>query len=281
MRASEWQYLCAVHDPPKSCCAIDYCCHTLDWAGNILTSQKHFPSRLTLGSDAAGGSQQGVRQLTNIFRRVYRIFAHAWFQHRQVFWHVEGQEGLYIFFKTVCDDYNLIPEDNYTISPEAEGIVAQQDVPQNEPESRAILKTPEQAKEGPKSDEADATTNIGTGATTRRHKHTPSLGSVVTTIMEGDEDDSKGHEHKVEPLSNRDQEPPVTPAPKAEEPKKEETVASEGLDHKAKDSNAQDKGEDAEKDEVSHPVAEAEEAEMPGEAGAKDVIEKEEVKEGE
>ena len=49
MRASEWQYLCAVHDPPKPCCAIDYCCHTLDWAGNVLSSPKYFASRLTLG----------------------------------------------------------------------------------------------------------------------------------------------------------------------------------------------------------------------------------------
>ena len=57
MRVSEWQYLCAVHDPPKSCCAIDYCCHTLDWAANVLTSQKNFPSRLTLGSETTGGSQ--------------------------------------------------------------------------------------------------------------------------------------------------------------------------------------------------------------------------------
>ncbi|KAA6415113.1 MAG: hypothetical protein FRX48_01865 [Lasallia pustulata] len=279
MRASEWQYLCAVHDPPKSCCAIDYCCHTLDWAGNILTSQKHFPSRLTLGSDAAGGSQQGVRQLTNIFRRVYRIFAHAWFQHRQVFWHVEGQEGLYIFFKTVCDDYNLIPEDNYTISPEAEGIVTHKETPQNEPESKEIMKSNEQAEEGSKGDESDATTTISTGATTRRHKHTPSLGSAVTTIMEGDEEDSKGQEHKAEPLPNHDQELPIIPTPQAEQAKKEdETIGKGGLDPKTKDLDAQDKAEHAEVKGPSNPIVEAEEAEKPSES-AKDVTEVKEVKE--
>ena len=205
MRASEWQYLCAVHDPPKSCCAIDYCCHTLDWAANVLTSQKHFPSRLTLGSDASGGSQQGVKQLTNIFRRVYRIFAHSWFQHRQVFWQVEGNEGLYIFFKTVCDVYNLIPEDNYTIPSEAEGMGMEDDYSADERESRfeATMSgrqssnlesnsqtasarpssTLEQTKEA-----EDARTTVSTGATTRRHKHTPSIGSVVTTIAEADEE---------------------------------------------------------------------------------------------
>ncbi len=186
MRASEWQYLCAVHDPPKSCCAIDYCCHTLDWAANVLTSQKNFPSRLTLGSETTGGSQQGIRHLTNIFRRVYRIFAHAWFQHRQSFWEVEGKEGLYILFKTVSDAYNLIPEESYTISPEAEGIIA---APEEEKEGKSILKKKE--NEDTKSDDSDAPINIPLGATTKRHKHTPSTGLAVPPIAEGEEEEPK------------------------------------------------------------------------------------------
>lgn len=186
MRASEWQYLCAVHDPPKSCCAIDYCCHTLDWATNILTSPKYFPSRLTLGSAAHGGSQGGMRHLTNIFRRLYRIFAHAWFQHREVFWQVEGHDGLYIFFKTVCDMYNLIPEDNYTIPAEAEGVEAQQPGAEETLDGRRLtILRKEDEGSGPSSlfPDTDAP-----GATTRRHKHTPSTGSRVTTIAESAED---------------------------------------------------------------------------------------------
>ena len=189
MRASEWQYLCAVHDPPKPCCAIDYCCHTLDWAANVLTSQKHFPSRLTLGTEASGGTQQSVRQLTNIFRRVYRIFAHAWFQHRAVFWQVEVSEGLYVFFKKVCDVYGLIQEDNYTISPEAEGLASEKDESAVD-SGMAILKQQTEDEEPKQNSEDDATTNPSTAATTRRHKHTPSTGSLVPTIAEGDEDDA-------------------------------------------------------------------------------------------
>ncbi|KAL8741909.1 MAG: hypothetical protein Q9190_005533 [Brigantiaea leucoxantha] len=162
----------------------------MDWAANQLTSQKNFPSRLTLGNEGPGGNQQGIRVLTNIFRRVYRIFAHAWFQHRQVFWDVEGNKGLYIFFKSVCDIYNLIPQESYTIPSEAEGVAA----------------TPTAAKEEEKQDirpaqdfsqdeavRSEATTSMSTGATTRRHKHTPSTGSAVTTITEGDEDDKEHH----------------------------------------------------------------------------------------
>lgn len=186
MRASEWQYLCAVHDPPKSCCAIDYCCHTLDWATNILTSPKFFPSRLTLGPATHGGSQASMKHLTNIFRRLYRIFAHAWFQHRDVFWQVEGNDGLYIFFKTVCDMYNLIPEDNYTVPAEAEGLDAQ---PGAEEEAKDGQRLTILRKEDDGSRLSSLFDDTGApGATTRRHKHTASAGSRVTTIAESAED---------------------------------------------------------------------------------------------
>ncbi|PNS21717.1 MOB-like protein phocein [Sphaceloma murrayae] len=137
MRASEWQYLCAAHDPPKSCCAIDYCCHTLDWSATQLTSSKLFPSRLALGTENVTSAQQ-LRKMTEIFRRVYRIFAHAWFQHREVFWKVEGRSGLYLFFKTVCDEFRLIPEDSYTVPPEAEGGEGEEEEGEREREERPL-----------------------------------------------------------------------------------------------------------------------------------------------
>ncbi|BCR88363.1 Mob1 family protein [Aspergillus chevalieri] len=185
MQASEWQYLCAVHDPPKTCCAIDYCCHTLDWATNILTSPKHFPSRLTLGSEASGGPQASMRHLINIFRRVYRIFAHAWYKHREVFWQVEGNEGLYIFFKTVCDVYHLMPEDSYTVPAEAEGVEPPAETPAEKPAEGLRVTILRKEDEGAKDGDA--------GATARRHKHSPSTGSRVATIAESAEDneDSK------------------------------------------------------------------------------------------
>ena len=186
MRASEWQYLCAVHETPKACCAIDYCIHTLDWAGDILTSVKLFPSRMTLGPPDSPGHQTAVRNITNIMRRVYRIFAHAWFQHREgVFWPVEGSGGIYTLFKTVCDVYGLIPEDNYTIPPEAEGLPSKEEMEHDRQEKAGTKKT------GDEAGEEDAAALQVTGATTRRHKHTPSVGSAVGTIAEGEEDESE------------------------------------------------------------------------------------------
>lgn len=201
MRASEWQYLCAVHDPPKSCCAIDYCCHTLDWATNILTSPKYFPSRLVLGSEAGGGPQASMKHLTNIFRRLYRIFAHAWFEHREAFWQVEGNEGLYILFKTVCDMYSLIPEDSYTVPVQAEGIeVDERPAPSQQtlgPQFTLLRKENEGTASHLNSRHVDMPSLIA-DTNTRRHKSSPSANPRITTIAEDNE------EHHKSPEATRD-----------------------------------------------------------------------------
>ncbi|KAK7539799.1 Mob1 family protein [Phyllosticta citribraziliensis] len=238
MRASEWQYLCAVHDPPKSCCAIDYCCHTLDWAANTLTSPKSFPSRLALGTET-GSAHQQIRQLTNIFRRVYRIYAHAWFQHRDMFWKVENKTGLYQLFKVVCDTYSLIQNDNYTIPPEAEGIEAPTPTePLPSPVPTILKKNGDEGAKGRESDAAGSATVV-TGNTTKRHRHTASSSahSVSTVIEEKEEeeepkskgesaDDSfpeSGESIKSEVLAEKEDEEPSNPATSSESEPAQET----------------------------------------------------------
>lgn len=206
MRASEWQFLCAVHDAPKSCCAIDYCCHTLDWAANTVTNPKYFPSRFFVDTH---DKNLALRHLVNIFRRLHRMFAHAWFQHRSVFWAVEGQTGLYIFFKTVCDHFKTLQHENFQLPPEAEGLEgtttssADDDVPQvvvEKPKTHqpggsvTFAKPPVIASRGapigePADDEGLNTTAMRTN--TRRHiKSSPSVGSAVTTVPEAEEEDA-------------------------------------------------------------------------------------------
>jgi len=198
MRASEWQFLCAVHEQPKSCCAIDYCCHTLDWAANVVTDQKLFPSRFVVLADPQS-KNVGVKNLINVFRRLHRIFAHAWFQHRSVFWSVEGQTGLYVFFKTVCDLYDLLPAENYKLPPEAEGLEAPPAEPEPEKPVPQILKPP--AQQWTNGSEEDPS-HPGVGRTnTRRHiRSSPSTGSAVTTVVEADEEDTDGVTRKVKEL---------------------------------------------------------------------------------
>ncbi|SPN99658.1 related to cell cycle regulation Mob3 [Cephalotrichum gorgonifer] len=197
MRASEWQFLCAVHEQPKSCCAIDYCCHTLDWAANVVTDSKLFPSRFVALSDTHN-KNVATKNLVNVFRRLHRIFAHAWFQHRSVFWSVEGQTGLYVFFKRVCDMYDLIPGETYKLPPEAEGLEPEViSVPEPAPESTANVSgglfppfTRTQATDKLQEPTA-AEEDQGVGRTnTRRHiRSSPSTGSAVTTVLEADEEE--------------------------------------------------------------------------------------------
>jgi hypothetical protein len=245
MRASEWQYLCAVHDPPKSCCAIDYCCHTLDWAANTLTSPKHFPSRLALGTEASTAHQQ-VRQLTNIFRRVYRIFAHAWFQHREMFWKVESRTGLYIFFKTVCDVYSLIPEDNFTIPPDAEGVESTPTAASSTVTSIYLKDDESKATDEGKVDPVSEKEPQPGNTTKRMHRHTPSVSvTAVSTVVEENEDEEEAPhvqkeemiEHKTEletlPVAEElgpEQEPsiePPTPMTAIEEPEDQDPATPE------------------------------------------------------
>ncbi|KAH6895502.1 Mob1/phocein [Thelonectria olida] len=191
MRASEWQFLCAVHEQPKSCCAIDYCCHTLDWAANVVTDQKIFPSRFVVLSDNHS-KNVGVKNLVNVFRRLHRIFAHAWFQHRGVFWSVEGQTGLYVFFKKVCDLYDLLPAENYKLPPEAEGLEAPIEHEAEKP-APTILKSQSQQR-GPGAEDE----NLHLRTNTRRHvRSSPSTGSAVTTVIEAEEEEADGVSRKL------------------------------------------------------------------------------------
>ena len=147
-----------------------------------MTSPKTFPSRLALGTD--GPTQHGqMRHLTNIFRRVYRIFAHAWFQHREMFWKVETRTGLYVFFKTVCDVYGLIPEDNYTIPSEAEGVE----------QSTEVTPAPIILRRDTDSSIEDASDHtLSTAGTTKRHRHSPSVGATaVSTVVEEAEEEEE------------------------------------------------------------------------------------------
>ncbi|KAL6860100.1 hypothetical protein ACO1O0_004125 [Amphichorda felina] len=202
MRASEWQFLCAVHEQPKSCCAIDYCCHTLDWAANIVTDQKLFPSRFVVLSDAHS-KNVGVKNLVNVFRRLHRIFAHAWFQHRSVFWSVESQTGLYVFFKTVCDLYDLLPAENYKLPPEAEGLEAPPLEPEPERPTPVILKPPTEPRDNGSAGGAGGDDNLhpGRGTNTRRHiRSSPSTGSAVTTVIEAEEEETDRMAQRVKEL---------------------------------------------------------------------------------
>lgn len=111
-----------------------------------------------------------------------------------MFWKVEGRTGLYVFYKTVCDVYNLIPEDNYTVPAEAEGL---------EPSSESKSSIPplilrrEPSAPGPLDggtviNETLSDHSLSTAGTTKRHRHSPSVGAtVVHTVVEENEEEEE------------------------------------------------------------------------------------------
>ena len=102
-----------------------------------------------------------------------------------MFWQVEGQTGLYVLFKTVCDAYELLPAENYKLPPEAEGLE-----PTAEPKSQtlSIMKS----ASPPKNSLGVEEDLVGVGRTnTRRHiRQSPSVGSAVHTVLESDEEEA-------------------------------------------------------------------------------------------
>ncbi|KAG8906288.1 hypothetical protein FRB99_007157 [Tulasnella sp. 403] len=109
MKAGEWLYLCVAHGAGPSatmeqCCAIDYITHTLDSATALLNSPRAFPSRLQI-------PPASVRQFPSLARRLSRIFAHAYYHHREAFEQSEAESSLYARFLLLAKRFDLVPAD--------------------------------------------------------------------------------------------------------------------------------------------------------------------------
>ncbi|PFH45836.1 hypothetical protein AMATHDRAFT_108796, partial [Amanita thiersii Skay4041] len=113
MKAGEWLYLCVAHGTDgnmEQCCAIDYILHTLDSATALLNSPRAFPSRLQIPTASH-------RHFTSLARRLGRIFAHAYFHHRDIFAQAEAESSLYARFLALTTRYDLVPPDFIVIPP--------------------------------------------------------------------------------------------------------------------------------------------------------------------
>ncbi|OJA10623.1 hypothetical protein AZE42_05698 [Rhizopogon vesiculosus] len=105
MKAGEWLYLCVAHGNDgamEQCCAIDYILHTLDSATALLNSPRAFPSRLSIPLTS-------YRHFSSLARRLGRIFAHAYFHHREAFEQAEAESSLYARFLKLTGQFDLVP----------------------------------------------------------------------------------------------------------------------------------------------------------------------------
>ncbi|KAH9038565.1 Mob1/phocein [Lactarius pseudohatsudake] len=105
MKAGEWMYLCVAHGNDgamEQCCAIDYILHTVDSATALLNSPRAFPSRISIPPPSH-------RHFGSLARRLGRIFAHAYFHHREVFEQAEAESSLYARFLALTCKFELVP----------------------------------------------------------------------------------------------------------------------------------------------------------------------------
>ncbi|KAF8996207.1 Mob1/phocein, partial [Cyathus striatus] len=117
MKAGEWLYLCVAHGNDgamEQCCAIDYILHTLDSATALLNSPRAFPSRLQI-------PQTSHRHFSSLARRLGRIFAHAYFHHREAFEQAEAESSLYARFLALTYKFHLVPAEFLVIPSSAVG----------------------------------------------------------------------------------------------------------------------------------------------------------------
>ena len=92
MKATEdWLYLCACHKAnPQECSAIDYMIHALDFATSMMHNSKNFNSRVSIPPTS-------LKHLNSIVRRLYRLFAHTYFNHKDIFMEFEVHIFIYIY----------------------------------------------------------------------------------------------------------------------------------------------------------------------------------------
>ena len=82
--------------------------HTLDGAASIMNSAKYFPSRVNVKESSVG-------KLGSICRRVYRIFSHAFFNHRQLFDDFENESSLCRRFTRFVLHHSLVTPDSIIV----------------------------------------------------------------------------------------------------------------------------------------------------------------------
>merc|ERR1711879_337191 len=99
----EWEYFCAAHDPPQQCCAIDYFIHTLKQTADTLNDTKLFHSRVSIPKGSA-------KHFQSMCRRLYRLFAHCFFHHKDIFEEYEAEHHLCERFSSFISKYRLVPK---------------------------------------------------------------------------------------------------------------------------------------------------------------------------
>eukprot|EP00484_Ammonia_sp_Unknown_P031003 CAMPEP_0197028788 /NCGR_PEP_ID=MMETSP1384-20130603/8396_1 /TAXON_ID=29189 /ORGANISM="Ammonia sp." /LENGTH=324 /DNA_ID=CAMNT_0042457845 /DNA_START=423 /DNA_END=1397 /DNA_ORIENTATION=- len=103
---SKFRYRCSAHRKPKDCNAIQYCVHTLDLFTERLNHKDYNICSPTFSKIP---EKKAKKDIGDLCRRVYRIFAHAFFHHQQLFDKYESKHLLCTRFISFFKKYQLVP----------------------------------------------------------------------------------------------------------------------------------------------------------------------------
>eukprot|EP00123_Amoebidium_parasiticum_P017294 comp23790_c0_seq1/m.41299 comp23790_c0_seq1/g.41299 ORF comp23790_c0_seq1/g.41299 comp23790_c0_seq1/m.41299 type:complete len:204 (-) comp23790_c0_seq1:556-1167(-) len=104
MKATDdFTFLCSAHKQPLDCNGVDYVLHLLDNTAALFNNPKQFPSRVAIPAAS-------VKHFSAVTRRLYRIFAHAYFHHREIYDNFESETSLCARFTKFVRDYQLMPD---------------------------------------------------------------------------------------------------------------------------------------------------------------------------
>lgn len=108
MRATDkFRYRCSAHRQPRDCTAIQYSIHTLDLFTERLNdnvynvTNPNYPKIIP--------QNKAKKDMNDLCRRIYRIFAHSFFHHQQLFENYESEYMLCTRFIMFFRKYQLIP----------------------------------------------------------------------------------------------------------------------------------------------------------------------------
>ena len=99
----------------------------MDSTTTLLNSSQQFPSRLSI-------PPASTAHYPSIFRRLSRIFSHAYFHHREAFSLAESETSLYARFVALCERYQLVGANLLVIPPEAVSAFANEEEDEDESE---------------------------------------------------------------------------------------------------------------------------------------------------
>eukprot|EP00045_Choanoeca_perplexa_P020362 m.4206 g.4206 ORF g.4206 m.4206 type:complete len:179 (-) comp6755_c0_seq1:237-773(-) len=109
MATKDWEFRCAAHPEPHDCSAISYTMHTLHQAEQAVNNEKAFPMRSSVPETAV------KRVVAQQSRRVYRIPAHAYHHHSELFKQFETQTHFMARFDHFLRHYKLVAEEQLIV----------------------------------------------------------------------------------------------------------------------------------------------------------------------